>query len=92
MPRTVQPLDFGKRSIAGSFKKSRTGVKQRDGLPEGDGDRYTLSYIDQFANRTAVGRWGQPRELAGPALLLASDAGSYITGHNLVVDGGWTAW
>ena len=50
--RTVQPLDFGKRSIAGSYKKSRTGVKQRDGLPEGEGDRYTLSYIDQFANRT----------------------------------------
>jgi len=41
-----------------------------------------------FAQRTAVGRWGQPRELAGPALLLASDAGSYITGQTLVVDGG----
>ena len=50
--RTVQPLDFGKRTIAASYKKSRLGVKQRDGLPEGDGDRYTLSYIDQFANRT----------------------------------------
>ena len=50
--RTVQPLDFGKRTVAASFKKSRIGVKQRDGLPEGDGDRYTLSYIDQFANRT----------------------------------------
>jgi NAD(P)-dependent dehydrogenase (short-subunit alcohol dehydrogenase family) len=41
-----------------------------------------------FAERTAVGRWGDPRELAGPALLLASDAGSYITGTCLVVDGG----
>ena len=41
-----------------------------------------------FATRTAVGRWGDPRELAGPALLLASDAGSYITGETLVVDGG----
>jgi NAD(P)-dependent dehydrogenase (short-subunit alcohol dehydrogenase family) len=41
-----------------------------------------------FADRTAVGRWGDPRELAGPALLLASDAGSYITGTCLVVDGG----
>ncbi|HXY34686.1 MAG TPA: SDR family NAD(P)-dependent oxidoreductase [Planctomycetaceae bacterium] len=43
---------------------------------------------EAFANRTAVGRWGDPRELAGPALLLASDAGSYITGQTLVVDGG----
>jgi NAD(P)-dependent dehydrogenase (short-subunit alcohol dehydrogenase family) len=41
-----------------------------------------------FAHRTALGRWAQPRELAGPALLLASDAGSYITGTVLVVDGG----
>jgi NAD(P)-dependent dehydrogenase (short-subunit alcohol dehydrogenase family) len=41
-----------------------------------------------FARRTALGRWGDPRELAGPALLLASDAGSYITGETLVVDGG----
>jgi NAD(P)-dependent dehydrogenase (short-subunit alcohol dehydrogenase family) len=41
-----------------------------------------------FAERTAVGRWGEPGELAGPALLLASDAGSYITGAVLVVDGG----
>jgi NAD(P)-dependent dehydrogenase (short-subunit alcohol dehydrogenase family) len=41
-----------------------------------------------FAERTALGRWAQPRELAGPALLLASEAGSYITGAVLVVDGG----
>ena len=41
-----------------------------------------------FAQRTALGRWGDPRELAGPALLLASEAGSYITGAVLVVDGG----
>jgi NAD(P)-dependent dehydrogenase (short-subunit alcohol dehydrogenase family) len=41
-----------------------------------------------FADRTALGRWGEPEELIGPALLLASDAGSYITGTTLVVDGG----
>ncbi len=43
---------------------------------------------DQLAAKTAVGRWAQPDELAGPALLLASQAGSYITGTCLVVDGG----
>lgn len=45
----------------------------------------------EFARRTALGRWGEPRELVGPALLLASEAGSYITGETLVVDGGTLA-
>jgi NAD(P)-dependent dehydrogenase (short-subunit alcohol dehydrogenase family) len=45
----------------------------------------------RFAERTAVGRWGDPKELVGPALLLASDAGSYITGTTLIVDGGYMA-
>jgi NAD(P)-dependent dehydrogenase (short-subunit alcohol dehydrogenase family) len=43
---------------------------------------------EEFSNVTALKRWGQPRELAGPALLLASEAGSYITGEMLLVDGG----
>jgi NAD(P)-dependent dehydrogenase (short-subunit alcohol dehydrogenase family) len=44
-----------------------------------------------FAQRAALGRWGDPKELIGPVLLLASDAGSYITGETLVVDGGYLA-
>jgi NAD(P)-dependent dehydrogenase (short-subunit alcohol dehydrogenase family) len=45
----------------------------------------------EFAKMTALERWAQPEELMGPVLLLATDAGSYITGETLVVDGGWLA-
>jgi NAD(P)-dependent dehydrogenase (short-subunit alcohol dehydrogenase family) len=45
----------------------------------------------EWAKQTALGRWAEPQELVGPALLLASDAGSYITGSTLVVDGGCMA-
>jgi len=41
-----------------------------------------------FAEKTALGRWGRPEELAGPALMLASEAGSYVTGTTILVDGG----
>ena len=48
--RTILPLDFPKRVVAAGYRKERTGI--RSGSPEGSGDRYTFSYVDQFANRT----------------------------------------
>lgn len=48
----------------------------------------TRKQQEAWARTTAVGRWGNPDELAGPAMLLATNAGSFITGEVLVVDGG----
>lgn len=45
---------------------------------------------DAFTRRTPLQRWGLPAEIAGPALFLASDAASYVNGHLLTVDGGYS--
>ncbi|MDZ7373342.1 MAG: SDR family oxidoreductase [candidate division KSB1 bacterium] len=41
--------------------------------------------------RAPMGRWGEPREIVGPVVFLASEASSYVTGHILYADGGWLA-
>lgn len=42
-------------------------------------------------NRTILKRWGEPKEIVGTAIFLASNASSYITGTDIIVDGGWLA-
>ena len=44
---------------------------------------------EQRTRRTLVGRWGEPPDLAGTVVLLASDASRYITGQDFYVEGGW---
>ncbi len=48
-------------------------------------------WYSAYANKSALGRWAKPHEMAGAVVYLASDAGSFATGTLTIVDGGWTA-
>jgi len=49
-------------------------------------------FMTRLRDKVPLGRVGKPEEITGAVVFLASDAASFITGTNIVVDGGWTAW
>lgn len=60
--------------------------------PGGVEDGQPASFIDKYTQATPLKRMATPDDIAWPVAFLASDAARYITGHNLIVDGGLSAW
>lgn len=67
------------------------GVRCNCVSPGGIEDGQPESFVRKYEELTPLRRMGVPEDVVGAVVFLASDAASYVTGQNLVVDGGWTA-
>jgi NAD(P)-dependent dehydrogenase (short-subunit alcohol dehydrogenase family) len=80
------------RHLAVYWAKDRVRVNCLSPGPFPNPEKVPEGLVDRLIPKCPAARMGVPHELKGAVLFLASDASSYVTGQNLIVDGGWTAW
>lgn len=102
-PMTTNPIDYG-ASKAALLQLARyfamhygpAGIRFNcitpGAFPNPNVQEAHPTFVADLARKSTLQRIGQNSEIVGPTLFLLTDSASYVTGHSLVVDGGWTIW